>query len=66
MCGFFKLVMWYCVRTPKRIRAELVGDSSELERRSVDLRHPYLTQQLIAYLGNKRKLLPDLYIDPEA
>ena len=61
MCGFFKLVMWYCVRTPKRIRAELVGDSSELERRSVDLRHPYLTRQLIAYLGNKRKLLPDLY-----
>lgn len=38
-----------------------VGGSSALERRSVDLRHPYLKRQLIAYLGNKRKLLTDLY-----
>ena len=25
---------------------------------TLDLRHPYLTRQLIAYLGNKRRLLP--------
>jgi adenine-specific DNA-methyltransferase len=27
----------------------------------VNLRHPYLTQQLIAYIGNKRALLPFFY-----
>jgi adenine-specific DNA-methyltransferase len=27
----------------------------------VDLRHPYLTEQLIAYIGNKRALLPFLH-----
>ncbi|MGA2480419.1 MAG: DNA adenine methylase [Spirochaetia bacterium] len=27
----------------------------------IDLRHPYLTEQLIAYLGNKRALLPFLH-----
>jgi adenine-specific DNA-methyltransferase len=27
----------------------------------VDLRHPYLTDQLIAYIGNKRSLLPFLH-----
>jgi adenine-specific DNA-methyltransferase len=27
----------------------------------MDLRHPYLTEQLIAYIGNKRALIPFLY-----
>ncbi len=27
----------------------------------MDLRHPYLTGQLIAYIGNKRSLLPFLH-----
>jgi hypothetical protein len=27
----------------------------------MDLRHPFLTEQLIAYIGNKRALLPFLH-----
>jgi len=27
----------------------------------VDFKHPYLTQQIIAYIGNKRRLLPLIY-----
>ena len=30
-------------------------------KEKIDYRHPYLTQQIIAYIGNKRRLLPLLY-----
>ncbi|MFQ3621706.1 MAG: DNA adenine methylase, partial [Spirochaetales bacterium] len=34
---------------------------SEEYHPDVDLRHPYLTRQIIAYIGNKRRLLPFLF-----